>query len=108
MELRVTQGHDFTTEDEHETSEIVEEAVDIPARRIFFEAESHFSWCYVLADESARLNVNTLTFFQSELRRAFREQVGRSLDEINVIDPAEVERHIPEAVRQPGQQPGGT
>lgn len=100
LELRITQGHAFSTEDEHETSEVIEDAIDTPARNIFFESESHFAWCYILAEGGPRVSVNRLNFIQSELQRAFRDEVGRSLDEINVIDPSEIERHVPEAVQR--------
>lgn len=102
LELRVTQGHRFSPEDEHATSGLIEETLDIPARDVFCEAESNFAWCYVLAEESARVDVSRLSFFEHELRRAFRGEVGRSLDDVQVIDPTEVERHIPEAVQRRG------
>lgn len=98
LELRITQGHRFSTQEEHEVAELVEDAIDVPARRVYCEAESNFSWCYILADERSRVGINTLSFYQMELRRAFRDKIGMNLDEISVIDPKEVARHIPEAV----------
>lgn len=98
LEVRLTQGREFTAEDGNEVSRVIEEATDIPARRVFCQPEENFAWCYVEAEGSARANVNRLHFLQMQLKRAFRDEVARELDEVNVIDPKEVARFVPEAV----------
>jgi len=93
LELRVTMGTAFKTEDEHEVAMIIEEAIDRPARHVYFQSEENFSWTYVRMDE-ARIPAGRIRYYQSELRRAFRDVAGRSLDEVNIVDEDEVAHHI--------------
>lgn len=97
LEIRVTQGHGFDTGEEHDLAEIIEEAIDVPARRVFCEAEHNLMWCYVRFDRD-RMNASQLNFYRMELRNAFSDELSRSIDEINVTTDEAVAEHIPEAV----------
>lgn len=98
LELRVSQGHDFGHAEENEISGVIEEAIDVPARRVYCDAEANFMWCYVEFDRD-RLNVAEVNFYRLEIERAFEELVERGLDEINIVDESVVAEQIPEAVR---------
>lgn len=106
LEARISQGRRFSVEDEHELASLVEDAVEIPPSRVFCEVEDNLSWCYILIEETPRVPVNRLQVLMSELRRAFDREAGRSLDEVNVIDPVEVNRQVgllPELTRAGSQ-----
>lgn len=97
LELRVTMGHPFRPADENRVATLIEETVDVPARRVFFQSEDNFSWTFVRFDE-ARISYDRLTFFQRELARAFDDVVGISLDEVNIVDLQEVAEFLPGVV----------
>lgn len=97
LEIRVTQGHAFSVEDQHLISEIIEEVMDISAANVYFQSEGNFGWVYIGMEE-ARLDVNRLKYYQSEVERAFRDQSGQAFDELNIVDHREVERFAPQVV----------
>lgn len=97
LELRVTQGHRFDPEEESEVAAVIENTTDVPPRRVFCESENNFLFCYIhLRDD--RIPIGRLQFLHSELRRAERDWIARSIDELNVVDEAVVFENIPEAV----------
>lgn len=97
LELSVSQGHDFNSDEEVLMANRIEEAIDVPARRVFCDAERNAMWCYIRFDRD-RVPMGRMIFFRHEIRRAFQNDPGRSFDGINVVDEEEVRERVPEAV----------
>lgn len=97
LELRVSQGHDLQSDEEVLMANRIEEAIDVPARRVFCDAERNGMWCYIRFDRD-RLPMGRLNFIRHEIRRVFQNDPGRSFDELNVVTEGEVRERVPEAV----------
>lgn len=97
IEIRITQGHDYSAGEINEVSAAVENATDVPASRAFCTAERNLLFCYLRLDVD-RLPIGRLTLFQHELRGMASEWTGRAVDEINVVDEAVVRERVPSAV----------
>lgn len=97
IEIRISQGHDYSASEINEVSAAVENATDVPASRAYCTAERNLLFCYLRLDVD-RLPIGRLTLFQHELRRVTAEWTARAVDEINIVDEAIVAEWVPSAV----------
>lgn len=97
IELRVSQGHDYSPAEVSEVSADVENATDVPASRAFCSPEGNLLFCYLRINAN-RLPIGRLQLFNHELDRVADDWTARTVDEINVVDELVVGERVPEAV----------
>lgn len=99
LEIRVSQfGSAFSPRDEAELATIMEGTLQLPARRVYCEAEQEIAWCFAKVEEFPRVGVRQLCVHLDALEDVFEQQTQRSLDTVGVVEEREVRRLVPEAV----------
>lgn len=93
LEVVITQGRPFTPGEEIEVAENIEDNTMTPARKVFCTSDDNVLTCFIMLDVD-RVPSARIDFFERALERAEAEWIGRSFDQLNIVDEEEVREAI--------------